>query len=401
MGNLFKTVFIVFLLAGLAACGGEKATINHTSGAGGDPTVVSSVPVDGSTTALVSAPFTVTFSNAMNTAVTETAFSITPVVTGTFSWSGDFKTVTYTPTATLPYSTSYSVTISTVATDTDGLTLAVAKNLTFITQLTVNSTQPPNSALNFPWNAPVGITYNESMSLATTEGAFSISPAITGTFSWTGGNTVLSFTPSVDFDWFTAYTVTMSTATLGSSGATLATPYSFGFTTRRQTDCSISHGTPAGAAATYGFPAQFSASSIGFGGNWIQNFSINVPAATYLQTIGLVTLGLPAGPTQGRLALFTDNAGEPGDLIAGCVPKALAVGNNQFTVNNIYLPAGTYWVGINGNAQINLATGSITATQIWTALPFADPWPITLTGATLNTNVSAFQTNVYINGQAQ
>jgi hypothetical protein len=71
---------------------------------------VSAVPVDSSITAA--------FSESMNASSAESAFSISPTVPGSFSWTDD--TMTFDPTTNLAYSTEYTVTIHGTAMDSAG-----------------------------------------------------------------------------------------------------------------------------------------------------------------------------------------------------------------------------------------------------------------------------------------
>jgi glycosidase len=66
---------------------------------------------------------TVTFSQAMNPAATQAAFSTTPATTGTFAWGSGNTTLTYTPSSNLAGGTLYTVRIDGTAADAGGLTL--------------------------------------------------------------------------------------------------------------------------------------------------------------------------------------------------------------------------------------------------------------------------------------
>ena len=72
--------------------------------------VVSTIPVDGKNTVAVNSPIEIAFSGAMNRTLTETAFSITPAVTGNFSWSSDTVMV-FTPDNNLHSNTRYAITL--------------------------------------------------------------------------------------------------------------------------------------------------------------------------------------------------------------------------------------------------------------------------------------------------
>jgi PGF-CTERM protein len=81
------------------------------------PTVTSVSPADQATNVAIGTTISATFSEAMDHASVEAAFSVDGV-TGTFTWAGN--TVTFTPAAALAYETMYTCTISTDATDAAG-----------------------------------------------------------------------------------------------------------------------------------------------------------------------------------------------------------------------------------------------------------------------------------------
>jgi hypothetical protein len=62
----------------------------------------------------------VSFSEPMNRTSVEAAFSVTPGVAGTFSWSADSRVFTFVPNGTLAAGTTYTVVIGTGAKDTAG-----------------------------------------------------------------------------------------------------------------------------------------------------------------------------------------------------------------------------------------------------------------------------------------
>ena len=122
-------------IASTAACGnGDGFLTPLGSGTGTDltpPTVASVVPQSSSTNVPTNATITVTFSENVDSAsVTNTAFALTPGITGTISVSG--AVVTFTPTPALPPSTIVNGTISNVK-DRAGNTMAGPFNFFFTT----------------------------------------------------------------------------------------------------------------------------------------------------------------------------------------------------------------------------------------------------------------------------
>jgi hypothetical protein len=85
------------------------------------PTVLSVNIEHGDKTVEVERTIVITFSEAMNQTATESAFSISGNVTGTFTWSG--FNITFTPNQGFEYQTYYTVTIGETSSDIAGNTL--------------------------------------------------------------------------------------------------------------------------------------------------------------------------------------------------------------------------------------------------------------------------------------
>ena len=95
----------------------------------------------------------------------------------------------------------------------------------------VSATDPTNGATNVPITTNIMITFDQAMDHASTDGAISANPAITGTFSWDGTDTVVTWKSTAGLTASTKYTVTISTAATSKAGLNMANPYPFTFTT--------------------------------------------------------------------------------------------------------------------------------------------------------------------------
>ena len=96
------------------------------------PTVVSTVPGTFATQVGLSGPITVTFSEQMAmSSMTASAFTISPSVAGTLSYTGN--TATFTPTNSLAANTTYTITVTTAVEDRAGNNLAAPYTWTFTT----------------------------------------------------------------------------------------------------------------------------------------------------------------------------------------------------------------------------------------------------------------------------
>ena len=112
------------------------------------PAVSSVSPANGATGVATSATVTASFSEAMDAAATQSAFSLArssdgAAVAGSFTWSGN--TLTFRPSAPLAQGTGYTARVTTEARDTSGNRLATEKAWTFKTVTTV--TASPGAAV--------------------------------------------------------------------------------------------------------------------------------------------------------------------------------------------------------------------------------------------------------------
>jgi N-acetyl-anhydromuramyl-L-alanine amidase AmpD len=101
------------------------------------PVVTSSLPQSNLNAFPAYKEIVVTFNTAMDVTSTNTAFSLTPNVAGTKIWSSDNKTLTFDPTALLPWSTTFTVKI-----DTSAKNVAKSRNLGTVPYSTSFTTVP-------------------------------------------------------------------------------------------------------------------------------------------------------------------------------------------------------------------------------------------------------------------
>jgi ketosteroid isomerase-like protein len=203
------------------------------------PAVVSTIPAGGATTVAVNTTISATFSEAMNPATISAATVIltgpgaTPV-SGSVTYTG--ITATFTPTAVLATSTSYTATITTGAKDSAGAPLAANVVWTFTTApaATVISTVPVNGATAVAVNTVVSALFNESMNPATINAAtFTLTgpgaTPVAGIVAYAG--TTATFTPSVILSTSSLYTATITTGARSAAGTALAANFVWTFTT--------------------------------------------------------------------------------------------------------------------------------------------------------------------------
>lgn len=87
----------------------------------------------------------------------------------------------------------------------------------------------PGVTRNVPLTVPLTVYFNRAMDRASTEGAWSISPAVAGSFQW--GGTSLSFRPAGPLRAGAVYRITMATTARSTTGVPLGAPFSVQFTT--------------------------------------------------------------------------------------------------------------------------------------------------------------------------
>ncbi|GEM81969.1 Ig-like domain-containing protein [Meiothermus hypogaeus] len=222
------------------ALAGSK-TFNFTT-VGSPPSVLSTAPANGDTNIPVNTDITFSFSEAMDRTTVEGAFSSSPSITCTWSWTPDSKLATCNPPTDLSFNTNYSVTLGTGAKDLAGNPMATAYNFSFRTASAPDTTKPTvtvyfpaDGATGIARNINIEITFSEPMDKASTQTAFQItSPAgVTGTFSWPSSNRMV-FNPSSDFAYGTNVTWQVTNAAKDLAGNTLASTVTHSFRVIRQ-----------------------------------------------------------------------------------------------------------------------------------------------------------------------
>jgi hypothetical protein len=213
------------------------------------PTVISTIPADLATNVPFNQIVSATFSTAMNPAtinsstLTLTGPGATPV-SGLVAYSAISNTLTFTPTADLAASTTFTATITTGAQNLAGTALANNYVWTFTTGTApaivspeIVSTVPANAAANVHLNQAVSATFTEAMNpLTITTATFTLAGpggvAVVGTVSYDAIDFIATFTPAAPLTASTTYIATITSGAtdlagnpLGDTGA--PNPWSF------------------------------------------------------------------------------------------------------------------------------------------------------------------------------
>jgi len=227
------------------------------------PTVISVTPASGAIGVCPNSVVTATFSQAMNpSTINTTTFTLTgpgtTPVAGVVTYAT--STATFTPTSPLALNTLYTATITTGATDVNGLALASNFVWSFTTATspcpppTVISVAPPNGVSGICPNTVVTATFSEAMNSSTINGTtFTLTgpgtTPVAGTVTYVASSDVATFTPTNPLVLNTLYTATITTGAQDLAGDALASNFVWTFTTSA-TACQAT--VPLGSACGFG-----------------------------------------------------------------------------------------------------------------------------------------------------
>ena len=197
------------------------------------------------------------FSEAMDRNSAQSAVSFSPSVTGTFQWSNGDRTLQFTPDSSFNSNTRYTVMISPSAKSLNSVSLSSSVSANFLT-----NTAPPPSLLSalVTTGASVGclnltgtadldffsgsltnvcagtvtrnkivFQFNEPMDTVSVQSGILMTPNIFGVYSWSAGNTVLTFTPDSAYTANTRYSFGIASSVKNASGTSIGAvaPFSF------------------------------------------------------------------------------------------------------------------------------------------------------------------------------
>jgi len=194
------------------------------------PLVDSYIPKGNSV--LIDEPIKIVFDQEMIQKEVEENFSITPNVVGKFTWE-DSKTLLYELETPLIKDTQYKISI---AEGIHSLALGEVKepiNIEFTTigHVKVSSVKPVNKATGLAITGnKVIITFNQDVDHASVQSHFSMSPKVTGKFSWSGN--VMTYSINQTLEYSTTYTSTVTAGIKTINGLDSTIKYTNKFTTK-------------------------------------------------------------------------------------------------------------------------------------------------------------------------
>jgi hypothetical protein len=331
--NLLFTFAILFI-ALISGC--AKDDFEEIEGV--CPVVLSTDPDNGTINVPLDKTITVIFNEEMNAATfNQSSFTLqgTAAVEGTVSFSG--TTATFDPTSPLAANTTYTGVIKTSVKDIMGNALQADYVWTFSTGSTVTpmvvSTDPANNATNVFLNKIVAVNFNMPMNQATINATtFTLkqgTTSVAGSVSYNG--TTAYFAPTAPLATNTLYTGTITTEVKNVQGTTIASSYTWTFTT----------GSVTAPIVTVTDPAD-NASGVALNKNITANFSMAMDPLT----ISTTTFTLKNGSA----------------IITGTVSYLGTTAT--FNPDSDLLPGTTYTATINTSTK-NVAGVSLANDYVW------------------------------------
>ncbi|WP_420645645.1 Ig-like domain-containing protein [Candidatus Leptofilum sp.] len=180
------------------------------------------------------APIAIQFNYPMNRASVSSALKIEPAVSGKLAWNDEYTRLELTPNSQLPADTTYAIRFDADLRDAAGFDMPAPEVVEFTTPPVILSATPRGSG-NHPADT-VKILFDRLMDAASTEAAFQIEPATSGSFRWE--ETTLIFAPEEGYlAENSSYTVTIAGTALSADGEQIMNAaYSWEFRTKELED---------------------------------------------------------------------------------------------------------------------------------------------------------------------
>ncbi|MDD8018247.1 MAG: Ig-like domain-containing protein [Bacteroidota bacterium] len=181
------------------------------------PFVQSILPAYGDTNVVNTNPLSITFSKVMDTATVRQAFSISPSIEGSLTWTNGNATLLFSPKYYFQHATQYTVQVTAVAKSVTGLFLDGNKDSvagdTFASTFKIKKAIPPYVLLSLPKvndsaysiTGTIGIKFSKAMDTTSLKNAFTILPVVTGVVSFSTDRSVLYFKPASSLQYETSY----------------------------------------------------------------------------------------------------------------------------------------------------------------------------------------------------
>lgn len=180
------------------------------------PKILSYSPTDSLNEISNVSPIEIQFDIRMNAEETQKAFSISPAVTGSFSWDTDFKKLTFRPTKGYVQGTKYTVKISTSAKTFFGVYLQQEKVFTFKTRSKLNlvATYPKNNFENISTTVMFFLKFDKALDGTTLAGKISLTDSLGNAVSVSVNQSrynvgIIEFEPKQALNYNSSYRLTI------------------------------------------------------------------------------------------------------------------------------------------------------------------------------------------------
>lgn len=196
------------------------------------PYVTATSPKNEDSGVALDASVAITFSEEMDRPSTESAFSITPKITGSFLWDMNGHRMLFSHSVPFASSSDYYVVINAWAMSIMGETIASPYTFVFytITGPHVTGTEPTNGARNVDPSTAISVTFSNVMDRSSFTGSVAISPGQIDKMDLDASGKVLVLTAALKEN--TSYTVTVSKDVKDQNGFPMGHSYTFKFITR-------------------------------------------------------------------------------------------------------------------------------------------------------------------------
>lgn len=282
----------------------------------------------------------------------------------------------------------------TVVAGVDGIpaiTMPATSTKMFVAQSQVRPLSPVVAAITPAHDAAgvspastISVTFSQAMNPATVQAAFSTVPASTGAFGWSGGNTVMTYTPSSNLAGTLLHSLRIESSATDAAGLAMYAPFESRFTTGASSSVARPSINSVSSSAVTDATATLSATVTPNGAATTVTFeygtSTSYGSTTAGQAIGSGTspvaasaplTGLPSGSTihyrviatnsqgttTGANNTFTTTAPQPQVTTTAASFVTATSGNLNGTVNPNSLPTSVYFeYGDRADALPNTTT---------------------------------------------
>lgn len=347
-------------------------SISMTSADTSAPYVVSTSPASSETSASVTAPITMTFSETVDPdSIILTLTSGTSSLPGMLTANG--AVVQFTPSGALSYSSSYTVTVYAGVKDSAGNVMPNAYTWSFMTSAnpdtsvpSVTAISPGKDAINVPLTTTINVTFSEPMDPSSiTANSFLLYNVdtlsyVSGTVTYSGTTAV--FTPSAQLMAGKKYMATITTAVRDIAGNYLMTAYSWYFTAGVSGAPSIiTTYPPVGASNIASLIIVSATFSTAMDPTSLTTSSFTLKDGANNTVSGFVSYGV------NNMVFFS-----PSSLLLYNTTYTATISSNVRSSSGVYLPASYTWTfttepqGATGALDTNFNSSGINTIAAWT-----------------------------------